>query len=130
MATTITDYIVLSDGSFELDGHLDSKVFEFDLPNDFVQGTNLAKPILAYIINPLSGEVTHQAGFNDLQMLQSQSEVRFTHDARVERSLWEAVNGNKLNPGQRNTCYFMTVGAGSRARFRDVILWFQRSIDV
>lgn len=125
---TLTDYLVLHDGTFTLEGHLNAKVLTFDLPADFVQGTNLAKPILAYKISPDSDEMTLQAGFNDPQRLQSNSEFHITLDSRTHRGLWEAADGSKLQPDQQNTCYFMTINGGSKVHVSDVILWFQRNV--
>ncbi len=44
---TLVDYMVISDGSFALNPG-ESKTFQLPIPNNFVVGTNRARPILAF----------------------------------------------------------------------------------
>ena len=51
MATaTLADYITLQDGKKRIDGQPNALSLVFDLPSDFVKGTNKAKPILQFKI--------------------------------------------------------------------------------
>lgn len=52
---TVTDYQVLSGGGIVLDASTNDhdRTFTFKFPSNFVLGTNLAKPILAFWVTPL-----------------------------------------------------------------------------
>ena len=127
--TTLADYVVIRDNPFEIGtGDLTQPhFFDFQLPNDYVKGTNVAKPILQFVVRGnLDDDYTYQIGFNDPQMLQSKSSVRYeSHNAPKSRTctLHEAIDGNKLNPGT-NRVYFR-INSG-KVGFSDVVLWFQR----
>ena len=127
---SLVDYLVIKDGPFELKPGNSQEIFQFNLPNDYVAGTNLAKPILQFMVRGnLDDDYIFQIGFNDPQMLQSKSEVRYTFsDVAQSRifSMHEAINGSKLNPGN-NTVYFRRIGTG-KVGFSDVVLWFQRTV--
>ncbi|MEM9152663.1 MAG: hypothetical protein AAGB19_19695 [Cyanobacteria bacterium P01_F01_bin.3] len=130
---TLADYIVLSDASFEINASFPTtKDLNFDLNNDFITGTKLAKPILAFIINPLttdanvsitvsSGPVGSE-GFPQKQ--DTISTLRFSGELSHDQGLWEAFSGKLLTPNEPNTITF-EVTAG-RVRVRDVVLWYQR----
>ena len=125
---SMTDYQVLSDGSFELQGHLDVKPLDFTLPSDFTVGTFRAKPVLMWRVTPLSSSVRYQFGVNDPERLQSKSEGQRTYSniANIADGVWEAIGGEKFKAGENNSIYFMTVNASSKIRVSDVVIWYQR----
>lgn len=84
---SMTDYMVLHDGPFELKGHLDSKSVEFTLPSDFTVGTKFGKPILAFIFNPRLDDVKLHGGINT-NGLQSQSEIQLSYIRIHRTSIW------------------------------------------
>ncbi|GAB3019335.1 hypothetical protein GCM10027051_25520 [Niabella terrae] len=129
---TLADYVVIRDSPFEIGtgNPAQPHIFEFELPGDYVKGRNIAKPVLQFIIRGfLDDDYSFQIGFNDLQELQSKSEVRYTFkDVSKSRlfTMHEAIDGIKLVPG-KNRVYFRAVSG--KLGFSDVILWFQRKID-
>jgi hypothetical protein len=131
---TLTDYLVLRDASFEIDAALDSeRGFEFSLDADFTAGTALARPLVAFIVNPLSDGARMEVvvasdpggteGF--FQKLDVVSTLGFGGDPAGDRGLWEAFSGTLLTPGARNAVTFRALEG--RLRLRDVVLWHQRA---
>lgn len=131
---SMTDYMVLSDGAFELSdspsGPGDVKRLDFDLPNDFTVGTFRGKPILAFLINPVSHNVRVGGWVNpegpNLQLLQSTQEIslHWNGDFHFDQALWEAIDGRRFNKGGNNSIFFKAWDG--RVRIRDVVLWYQR----
>ncbi len=128
---TLADYVIIRDNPFDLGtGDLTQpSTFEFDLPADYVKGTHIAKPVLQFVVRGiLDDDYLFQIGFNDPQMLQSKSEVRYNFkDVPKSRifTMHEAIDGSKLKPG-KNSIYFRIIEG--KVGFSDVILWFQRHI--
>ncbi|MBE9156142.1 hypothetical protein IQ265_04740 [Nodosilinea sp. LEGE 06152] len=128
----VANYILLEDEPFELKADQVKRVRKFELPNNFVKGTLLAKPILTYKVLPLSTSVKYIIALNDLQgdenIPSSKVVESRTLDQKVYRSLHEAVDGNKFIPGEslENLIDFRVV-LGS-AMFSDVVLWFRVEI--
>jgi hypothetical protein len=131
---SMTDYMVLSDGSFDLSdspgGPGDVKRLDFDLTQNFTVGTFRAKPILAFIIRPGSGNVAVGGWVNpegpNVQLLQSTQDIALSWNTsvHVDYALWEAIDGEKFNQGGANTVFFKAWDGS--VRIRDVILWYQR----
>jgi len=131
---SMTDYMVLHDGSFDLDtspgGPGDVKVLSFTLPDNLTVGTNVGKPLVAFIINPRSDSVRVGMWVNpegpNLQLLQStqEQELSWSNPPHMDQALWEAVSGTKFETGKENTLVFKTWNG--RVSVRDVVLWFQR----
>ncbi|WP_257666401.1 hypothetical protein [Parapedobacter tibetensis] len=127
--TTLADYLIIRDNPFEIGtGNLTQpSAFDFELPSDYVKGTNVAKPILQFIVRGiLDDDYFFQIGFNDPQQLQSKSEVRYKFkDVSKSRifTMHEAIDGSKLKPG-KNRVYFRIIEG--KVGFSDVVLWFQR----
>lgn len=130
-----TDYMVLSDGPFELnskpgDNVADVKILKFTLPNDFTVGTNFARPILAFIINYRSDEgsvgIWVNTGFPLLSTTREQT-LSWHNANHTDSGLWEAVQGTKFKAGKENQIIFgLQSGDKGHVRFRDVVLWYQR----
>ena len=130
---TLTDYLVLRDGSVELDSEFDHTAESvFSLDSDFTAGTRLAKPILAFIVKPLSANakmsvvVGSDPGGSEgfLQKSRTVSQLIFDGGASHDHGLWESFSGELLTPGARNVVSF--IATEGRLRVRDVVLWHQR----
>lgn len=141
MAKTIADYMILSDGAFEIDSVPDgvnpvAKNLHFDLPNDFVVGTNRAKPILQFIFAALSTQSDSRFAYwinvEDTALVEGTRAGSHFWPERVgpEISTWEALSGELFRPGESNRLRFgFPPGWRGTARIRDVVLWYQRRID-
>lgn len=133
--SSLADYIVLSDGSFEIDnnagGSPSTRILEFNLPNNFVVGTNLARPILSFVYNPVSDNGSFGIWVNPhFPLLSSQRDhsISWNNAIHMDFGLWEAIQGDRFIAGEQNRILFgMQDGNSGRVRFRDVVLWFQRS---
>lgn len=131
---SMTDYMILNDGSFELSdsprGPGDVKRLDFDLPGNFTVGTFRAKPILAFLINPISDDVRVGGWVNpegpNVQLLQSTQDIalHWGGGRHFDQALWEAISGAKFNKGGNNSVFFKAWDG--RVRIRDVVLWYQR----
>ncbi|WP_299785528.1 hypothetical protein [uncultured Marivita sp.] len=124
---SMTDYLVLSDGAFTLnDG--EAKNLDFTLPNNFTVGVNLAKPVLAFIINPKSrkSEVGGWVNPTVSPFLSSEQVISLSWntDNHADYGLWEAIDGRQFKAGESNQISFKSWDG--QVVIRDVILWFQR----
>lgn len=80
---TVADYQVLFDGRFTLGGNVTSKTLTFDMPSNFVFGTNKAKPIISFKITPtddiqLRIEVNHRQVMGTTNFNQSNTRGHWT----------------------------------------------------
>lgn len=131
---SMTDYMVLHDGSFELSdspgGPGDVKRLSFNLPDNFTVGTNFGKPLLAFIINPRSDRAKVGMWVNpegpNFQLVQDTQieELNWSNASHFDQALWQAVDGRKFNKGGSNDIFFKAWDG--RVVMRDVVLWFQR----
>ncbi len=124
---TIADYAVLHDSPFELDsGHV--KRMTFDLPGDFVKGTLKATPLLMYRVSPKNA-VTYVVAVNDPPGADNIPADRI-HELDAQnnsgslRTMHEAISGDVFLPGGNIVDFRVTSG---KARFHDVVLFFQRN---
>lgn len=133
---TMADYQVLSDGPFEIDSIVDGfnpvfKTLSFDLPGNFTQGTNRARPILQFIFGALSrdGRFSYWVNVPQDRTLSTSPTGSHFWPERVgpEISTWECLQGDKFRAGARNTIVFgFAPGQNATVRIRDVVLWYQR----
>ena len=131
---SLADYIVLSDGPFEIDsnpgGAPSTRILEFNLPSNFIVGTNRARPILSYVHNFISNNGSVGVWINpQFPLLQSQRDhlLTWNNPPHMDVGLWEAIQGTRFQAGQENRIVFAMQEANSgRVRFRDVVLWIQR----
>jgi hypothetical protein len=131
---SMVDYMVLHDGAFEIDtstgGPSDTKKLTFDLPADFTVGTNLAKPILAFLINPRSDSAQVGVWVNpegpNVQLTQSTQEMALSWSKadHFDQAQWAPVHGTKFNKGGENQIWFKAWKG--HLRVLNVILWYQR----
>lgn len=126
---TIADYAVLRDGTFDLESGEELELAPFFPPDDLVPGTAKAKAILCYKARPLP-----QAPFSpsaDLkislkfQLLNIES-IKITGD--TVRGLWEAFSADELSKTVGNVFIFKS--ESGRVRISDVVLWYQRNIQI
>lgn len=135
--TTLTDYMVLHAGSFEIDstvasGPPDEKILTFNLPNDFTVGTHLAKPLLAFIVNFRSDDggcgIWVNPEFPLLASARSET-LSWNNATHLDSGLWIAITGTKFKTGSDNRIVFaMQPGDSGHIRFLNVVLWFQRNV--
>ncbi|MEJ2230013.1 MAG: hypothetical protein P8X46_02375 [Nitrospirales bacterium] len=130
---TVADYVVLADVPFELD-RLNTPVtntdgrFDFDRPDHFVEGLNLAKPVLFYRVLPLPSveyfiTVNLEFGqdFETPQQVHEEAQL----NGQKWRTMHEPISGSVFSQ-ERNTIGFHVVSG--LAQFSDVVLMYQRSI--
>lgn len=116
---SLTDYMVVSDGTFSLNP-VESKTFQLPIPNNYVVGTNRARPILAF-----KAWATPSGGRFEIEVNDSQI-YNPTISGGDIRGLWEIFSGNTLNAGSTNTIQFRSIQ--NKIWFSDVVLWFQVSV--
>ncbi len=146
MAKSVADYFVLSDGSFVIDSIPDSnptsdsvpvaKAFDFDIPNDFVEGTIKARPILQFMVKPESDDGTFgfwlNAQNNHFFLTAENQRQRFSWHGggRREFATWECLQGDLFKRGETNQIRFgFAPGQNATVRIRDVVLWYQRYVE-
>lgn len=117
---TYVDYKVLWDGVFELDSENQDHFLEFTMPNNLVHGTDLAKPILAFIVRPVE-ETQVGIRVNHTDILSE------TYAPSVRRAFWEPFSGKLLGTGDSNNQIRFHLDSG-RVRFSEVVLWYQRRV--
>jgi hypothetical protein len=110
--TNLADYVVLSGGSFEIDTSVSTptipnhKRLSLNLPADFTVGTNLARPVLKYIINFRSNTGNVGIWVNpSFPLLQSQRVDTLTWNAGMrgfDHALWTIISGTRFKKGSSN----------------------------
>ena len=117
---TLVDYAVLQSGQFAIqpDAH---RRFQINfLPDDFVKGTNFAKPLLSYVC------ATHS---ESRLIIETQSslvvDLTIRGDTLEWRSMHHTIDGNAFD-GPFSPFLQISVEGDSQVHFRDVILWYQR----
>ena len=116
---TLADYIVINDGEFSLNPG-ESQTFHDDVPADVVEGTNRAKPILAFKAWATPAGGSFEVEVNDTIIYGP------TISGGDIRGLWETFPGTVLNPGITNTVQFRATN--NKIWFADVVLWLQRQV--
>ncbi len=143
MAKTITDYQVLSSGHFFLQQVLNhpvkiDEILSFKLLNNFVKGTNRAKPIIQFklrsftentrLVITLNGTVPQRDNHG---IMQPDSDAIFdrTFDPSPIRTHYTLAPGNKFFPGKGNKITFsINANQGHKIQIEDVIIWYQIEI--
>lgn len=142
---TISDYQVLADGGFTLfGGDSPSQIRDFTvrLPENFVFGTNRAKPILSFVVNPLQvipdafdGSLFLRAEVGRLPSLRLAGSFLFPQDndgtfsPRGERLVWTSIDGDDFAVGENIIRLHIQNPAQSSVRISDVVLWYQLRLD-
>jgi hypothetical protein len=122
-STTLCDYQVLMGGSFTLDaaGTSRERTMHFEVPSDFEFGTGARRPILAFKITPL--QTSRFSVFLNARKL-----TEPTFNKSNTRAYWEAFSAATAFPEGAsfdNPAPLRIVMAQGRARFEDVIMWYQ-----
>lgn len=122
---TVADYAVLLDESKELKTGETFKTVPFFRPDGFVKGTNFAKAILAYKVNPLANGVFAPNADFHIEKLGLPAET--VHQVKVGDiglcGLWETFPA--IGFGKNIGTQFLFSMESGRARFSDIILWYQ-----
>lgn len=123
---TVADYTVLRDGSFELSAGESFTTPPFFAPEGFVKGTNKAKAIFSFMFQALpEPPFAPSVNFTITQSAAPPIEIaRYTnYTANSLVGVWETFPANKIG-GVVGTTFHINIERG-RARFADIILWYQ-----
>ena len=133
--TTLSDYLTLQDGSRRFDGTPNAIDLTFQLPDDFVTGTGVAKPVIQFKYRARQ-ETDLQLWINPDNSGQN-VQINVTFDAsNVVRTYHEFLNGNAFVPGQQNRIRFILMehsvfdNDNNDISISDVLLTFQRRVSV
>lgn len=126
---TVADYAVLLDESFEISEGQSFPTRPFFRPDGFVEGTDLAKAIIAFKVQPLpvvTPTVTlspHADIIISKLSIPPETLASISLEDGILRTYWESFPaiGFGVNIGTR---FSFSLSKG-RARFADVILWYQ-----
>lgn len=128
----VASYITLQDEPFELSQSEVKRLKTFGLPNNFVKGTLLAKPVLTYKVHPQTVPVKYTIALNDPpgdENIPANKVIETrTLEMKVYGSLHEFVDGNKFIPGEQSDNIIDFRVILGKAIFSDVILWFKVEI--
>ncbi|MEO1249671.1 MAG: hypothetical protein AAFW76_07505 [Pseudomonadota bacterium] len=113
---SLVDYIVINDGQFDLNPG-ESQTFTDPIPSNLIEGTNRAKPILAFKAWATPSGGSFEVEVNDNRIYSP------TLSGGDVRGLWETFPGTVLNPGINNTVQFRATH--NKIWFSDVVLWLQ-----
>ncbi|NOK58635.1 MAG: hypothetical protein GFH27_549279n441 [Chloroflexi bacterium AL-W] len=132
---TLTDYLTLQDGSRRFDGTPNAIDLTFQLPSDFVTGTNLAKPVIQFKYRARQ-ETDLQLWINPDNTGQNvQIDVTFAA-SNVVRSHHEFLNGSMFVPGAENRIRFILMDhsifddENNDIGISDVLLLYQRRVNI
>ncbi|MEM8930934.1 MAG: hypothetical protein AAGE94_07155 [Acidobacteriota bacterium] len=123
-STTVADYQVLQPRKFVLEngGH-DSEPLSFTLPSDFAHRNGARRPILAFKIRVFEDDTTFtaQIGGNDIFTVENL-------DTSHIRAHWKPFDAEDAFPNgtASGSTQTLTIHMNSgKARFSDVVLWYQ-----
>lgn len=124
MVSRVAQYDVLFHGGFEFDDttNVSEKKLIWKFPEGFVHGTNLAKPMLAFMLVPLGGK---SASF---KISVNHREILSWGPIRTSRGLWAPFSARVAFP--ENTSWPADVqvriyAIKGRMRFENVVMWSQ-----
>ena len=123
---TVADYTVLRDGNFELSTGEHFTTQPFFAPEGFVKGTNKAKAIFSFMFQalpdpPFAPSITFTIVQSAAPPIQIASYVNYSAATLV--GVWETFAADKIG-GVVGTTFDINIERG-RARFADIILWYQ-----
>lgn len=123
---TVADYAVLRDTPFDIEKDGTHPPLVFFRPDNFVEGTNLAKAVLAFKCQPLNTNNSVGVTFRVQRFAPGQEPTvmeTMTLNTPTVHALWETFPakgfGQNVSPGFEFDVLF------GRARISDVILWYQ-----
>ena len=123
---TVADYTVLRDGSIELSQGESFRTPPFFAPEGFVKGTDKAKAIFSFMFQALPDPpFAPSVNFTITQSSAPPIEIaRYTnHSAKTPVGVWETFRADRIG-GVVGTTFDINIERG-RARFADIILWYQ-----
>lgn len=120
---TLTDYIVLQDGTRTISASGSSISISFNLPADFVRGTLRAKPIIGFMAEPAGAQTNFTVRVN------TQTQRNYALAPGSFRVIQEAFNGNILSESNNTLTIDVTSNSPSQLRVADLVLWFQRRLE-
>jgi hypothetical protein len=130
MAKRAAHYDIVFHGGFVLDAGSPNrdKALEWKMPDGFVYGTNRAKPMLAFMLVPLSGDVRFEAFVNHRQVLDwGPISQRTVHGLWSPFSARTAIpEGTSFNPQALPVRILIKTG---KARFENVVMWSWVDLD-
>lgn len=118
MAQTLADYLVLADNNITLSEDGEHEI-AFTLPDDLYTA---ARGVLAYMVDPSSGSAKqYEVDINDTVVDAD------TLSNTEPRGMLEMVDIGILKVGD-NTIQFRFEDGGGQLTFKDVVLWYQRTV--
>jgi hypothetical protein len=120
----LTDYIVISSDPFELETD-QQRALTFELPGGLLMRNSLARPLLAYKVQPLASPAAHPSAVLTID-INNHRIVSLTLEQAILCGLWEAFPGQFLQEGATNIVQFRLLRG--QVRLADVVLWFQRTV--
>lgn len=121
-STSLTDYQVLHDTTFDLGGNVTTRELHWEVPDDIVLSDGGRKPILAFKILTFD-KATLKVRVNNREVFQE------TFSESLTRGYWETFNfqtafpeGASFDALHNPVHFFMSEGS---ARISDVVLWYQ-----
>lgn len=123
---TVADYTVLRDTSFELAPGESFETPMFFAPKGFVKGTNRAKAIFAFMFQALPDSLfAPSVDFTIVQSAAPPIQIAGYTNYNTDRlvGVWETFSAAQIG-GVVGTNFTIYVHKG-RARFSDIILWYQ-----
>jgi hypothetical protein len=123
---TVADYAVLRDGNLELASGESFETPAFFAPEGFVRGTNRAKAIFAFMFQalpdpPFAPSVDFTITQSAAPPIEIARYTNYTADTLI--GAWETISAKQIG-GVVGTTFTITVHRG-RARFADIVLWYQ-----
>lgn len=142
--TTLADYYVIQASKRNLDvGHIwggggpgrddvagESVEFSFEVTSDMVSSGGSKRPFLTFFVDPSSDaeEIYLQVRINGSELM------RYCYSGGVGRAHIEILRHEDLQIGGPNTLLFFRMAPIGRDKgtisFSDVVLWFQRDVDI
>ena len=122
---TVADYKVLMDQSVVVEEGNEHEISNFFMPDNYVHGTNFARPVLSYRAAALGSRDGALAPFARFEVQTQASVVLETVNLRSASpaTQTEVFSGNLLNERIVNNITFKVLQG--RLWVSDVILWYQ-----
>lgn len=118
MAQTLADYQVLADNNITLSENGEHEI-AFTLPDDFYSD---ARGVLAYMVDPSSSSAKeYEVDINDTVVDGD------TLSNTEPRGMFEMIDVGILKSGD-NTLQFRFEDGSGQLTFKDVVLWYQRTV--
>ncbi len=136
----LADYKILTDGHFTLESG-EERTFNVTMESSYEYETSRSRPFLMFKVQP-SGQpgIPHYTGVfsvdvNDKEILNNHAvhipKFEISHGlANSWVTVWEVFSGRTLKAGATNTIQFRISNSSRKIRFSDVVLFYQRDLDI